>query len=135
MDRRFLTPGWIFGHLLVVAAVLVCLRLGWWQWDRSRESDGSLQNLGYALLWPAFGASFIYMWARFLMLEKAKDAADDTADEQLRGADDAEDDDPADERGHWIGYVPDVSDEEDPELAEYNRRLAALAEEDPDRGE
>ena len=77
MDRRFLRPGWIAGHLLVFAAVLVCLRLGWWQWGRTQETTGTAQNFGYALLWPAFGAAFIYMWVRFLQLEVLKDEEDD----------------------------------------------------------
>ena len=76
MDRKFLRPGWIVGHLLVVLAVLVCLRLGRWQWDRMHEG-GTVQNLGYAVLWPVFGAAFVYMWFRFLQLEKLKDAEDD----------------------------------------------------------
>lgn len=76
MDRKFLRPGWIVGHLLVVLAVLVCLRLGRWQWDRMHEG-GTIQNLGYAVLWPVFGAAFIYMWFRFLQLENLKDAEDD----------------------------------------------------------
>ena len=77
MDRRFLRPGWIAGHLLVFAAVLTCLRLGWWQWQRTQETTGTAQNFGYAVLWPAFGAAFIYMWVRFLHLEVLKDAEDD----------------------------------------------------------
>lgn len=77
MDRRFLRPGWIFGHVLVLAAALTCLRLGWWQWERAHESDGTAQNLGYSMLWPAFAAAFIYMWIRFLKLEKIKQAEDD----------------------------------------------------------
>jgi DNA-binding transcriptional regulator of glucitol operon len=76
VDRKFLRPGWIVGHLLVVLAVLVCLRLGRWQWDRMHEG-GTIQNLGYAVLWPVFGAAFIYMWFRFLQLEKLKDAEDE----------------------------------------------------------
>ena len=76
MDRKFLRPGWIVGHLLVVLAVLVCLRLGRWQWDRMHEG-GTLQNFGYAVLWPVFGAAFVYMWFRFLQLEKLKDAEED----------------------------------------------------------
>jgi DNA-binding transcriptional regulator of glucitol operon len=74
--RRFTSPGWIAGHILVLAAVLTCLRLGWWQWDRSQEASGDAQNLGYALLWPAFGAAFVYMWLRFLHLETVKEAED-----------------------------------------------------------
>ncbi len=77
MDRRFLSPGWIAGHLLVFAAVLTCLRLGWWQWQRTQETTGTAQNFGYAVLWPAFGAAFIFMWVRFLHLEVLKDAEDD----------------------------------------------------------
>lgn len=76
MDRKFLRPGWIVGHLLVVLAALVCLRLGRWQWHRMHEG-GTIQNFGYAVLWPVFGAAFIYMWFRFLQLEKLKDAEDD----------------------------------------------------------
>lgn len=77
MDRRFLRPGWIAGHVLVFLAFLTCLRLGWWQWERTQEATGTAQNFGYALLWPAFGVAFIYMWVRFLRLEVIKDAEDD----------------------------------------------------------
>ena len=93
MDRRFLRPGWIAGHLLVVLAVLVCLRLGWWQWGRTQDADGSAQNFGYALLWPAFGAAFIFMWLRFLQLEVIKDAEDQVPEmERIPGPDPAADD-------------------------------------------
>jgi hypothetical protein len=82
VDRRFLRPGWLVGHVLVFLAFLTCLRLGWWQWDRTHDADGTAQNLGYALLWPAFGAAFIYMWIRFLHLEVLKDADDDEETER-----------------------------------------------------
>ena len=60
--------------MLVFAAVLTCLRLGWWQWQRTQETTGTAQNFGYAVLWPAFGAAFVFMWVRFLHLEVIKDA-------------------------------------------------------------
>ncbi len=63
--------------MLVFLAFLTCLRLGWWQWERTQETTGTAQNFGYALLWPAFGVAFIYMWVRFLRLEVIKDAEDD----------------------------------------------------------
>jgi len=91
VDRRFLRPGWIAGHVLVFLAVLTCLRLGWWQWGRTHETTGTAQNFGYALLWPAFGAAFVYMWVRFLHLEVLKDAEDDEeTDRDLRALLDAE---------------------------------------------
>ena len=87
--RKFLRPGWIVGHLLVVLAALVCLRLGRWQWDRMHEG-GTVQNLGYAILWPVFGAAFLYMWFRFLQLETLKDAEDDAELTALAAGDVAE---------------------------------------------
>ncbi|MEP6563321.1 MAG: hypothetical protein ABJD68_19860 [Nakamurella sp.] len=85
MDRRFLRPGWVVGHVLVFLAFLACLRLGWWQWDRTLEADGTAQNFGYALLWPAFGVAFIYMWVKFMRLEVLKDLEDDEqTDRDLR---------------------------------------------------
>jgi hypothetical protein len=115
VDRRFLRPGWIAGHLLVVLAVLVCLRLGWWQWGRTHDSDGTAQNLGYALLWPAFGAAFIYMWLRFLQLEVIKDAEDQVPEmEKIRGPDPAADD--------WLAW-PD-----DPELPSHGESGGATGD-------
>lgn len=71
--------------MLVFLAVLTCLRLGWWQWERTQESTGTAQNFGYALLWPAFGGAFVYMWVRFLHLEVLKDVEDDEqTDRDLR---------------------------------------------------
>jgi len=71
--------------VLVFAAVLTCLRLGWWQWQRTQETTGNAQNFGYAVLWPAFGAAFVFMWVRFLHLEVLKDAEDDEeTDRDLR---------------------------------------------------
>lgn len=159
MDRRFLRPGWIAGHLLVLAAVLTCLRLGWWQWERAHESDGTAQNLGYSMLWPAFAAAFIYMWIRFLKLEKIKQAEDEeqasrdlaellteidpatpdqaaAAEETSAVADDELPTDHPDRAGRPSeGYVisvatVEIEDPDDPELTAYNQALAALAEED-----
>lgn len=152
--RRFLRPGWLAGHLLVVLAVLVCLRLAWWQLDRSEETDGTIQNVGYALLWPAFGVAFIYMWVRFmkLELERAEVEEQEHAESLTMMLAEAEAltagaapvpagvGDPAEESGtmdetagdqpaDFVGIVGD-EDDDDPELNAYNRALAALAEKD-----
>lgn len=78
--------------------MLVCLRLGWWQWGRTQDTDGTAQNFGYALLWPAFGAAFIFMWLRFLQLEVIKDAEDQVPEmERIPGSDPAAED--------WAGWA------------------------------
>ncbi len=131
MDRRFLRPGWFVGHLLVVLAVLVCLRLGWWQWDRTHDADGTVQNLGYAFLWPVFGATFIFMWIRFLRLETLKELEDAEADPAPTDPVTVVVAAPRPTRSVVLSspVVPD-EDDDDPELAAYNRALAALAEKD-----
>ncbi len=83
--QRFLRPGWMVGHVLVVIAMLVCFRLAWWQVDRSEEADGTLQNVGYALLWPAFGVAFVYMWVKFFRLEIERAAQEADEHEQSFG--------------------------------------------------
>jgi hypothetical protein len=55
--------------VVAIALIGVCLRLGWWQWDRAQSIGGTAQNLGYALQWPAFGAFVGYAWYRMLRLE------------------------------------------------------------------
>lgn len=172
MSSRYLKPRAILGHVLVLVVALTCLRLGWWQWDVFQEARGTGQNLGYAMLWPVFAGSFIYMWLRFLHLEGTQiedgdrpTAAGDgalTADDveayaaRLGAAspvDEGQTDDSdraaevrrlAEEQRHGrlnkgqdartvgMGYVT-VDDDDDPELAAYNRALAQLADEDDKR--
>ncbi len=127
----------------MLLAVLVCLRLGWWQWDRTHDADGTVQNLGYAVLWPAFGATFIFMWIRFLHLETIRDSEEeraesddaDTAEQVDRDSGSIERDVPAPRpvpvNRSVVLSVATVDDEsEDPELNAYNQALAALAEKD-----
>lgn len=185
VSRRYLRPGVVAGHVLVLAAALTCLRLGWWQWNVFEAARGTAQNLGYALLWPVFAGSFIYMWLRFLQLEGtrtvpggegdeaseadeiARIAGDLAADDHDVAAgpgavatSDASEEGRADEaagRGDpepgaprelrhtrspvsgrdvytvGMGYIDDGDEEDDPELAAYNRALAALAEQDERR--
>jgi DNA-binding transcriptional regulator of glucitol operon len=74
--RRLLTPRWLLLHAVAVAAMLVCFRLGWWQWDRSNEADGTFQNLGYALQWPLFGLFVPFVYWRMYKLEQERIAAE-----------------------------------------------------------
>jgi len=70
--RRFVfAPSWVFGHFVILIAVISCMLLARWQWDVSQHTH-SLQNLAYALQWPLFAVFFAVMWYRMLRLESEK---------------------------------------------------------------
>jgi hypothetical protein len=130
--RRVLTPKWWLLHLAVLAAVLVMLRLGLWQWHRANSPSGGIQNYAYAGQWPLFAVFAVVLWVRTLVEEVRRP----------RGVGSAPDGLPAQERrpmpshaevehrpGVVIGVrtvVPEVAPEDDPEVAAWNARLAAL---------
>ena len=122
------------GHLLVLLAVLVCLRLGLWQWHRTHEATGTIQNLGYAVLWPVFAGTFIFMWVRFLRLETIKDQEEAAAPLPEEIEEDAPPPPPRSNTPSQAVLLSEVTipdeDEDDPEMAAYNRALAAIAERD-----
>lgn len=68
VNRVFVSPKWLVRHVLALAMVLTCLRLGWWQFDEARQS-GSLQNVGYSLEWPAFALAVVFVWIRLMQWE------------------------------------------------------------------
>jgi DNA-binding transcriptional regulator of glucitol operon len=109
--------------LLVAAFAVVCLRLGWWQWQRYRSASGSAQNLGYMLQWPTFALFAIFMWWRLSKLEakRRQDAQPEPAVVDPKPPPPARSANPA------------PSDEPDDELAAYNRYLAQLHAKESDR--
>jgi DNA-binding transcriptional regulator of glucitol operon len=142
--RRFVfAPRWVFGHVLVLAAIASCLLLGDWQWGRA-EVTHSLQNMAYALQWPLFAVFFAVSWWRMLRLESRR--LDEEAADAVAGSE--SDADPA--QPSWASQpepaqplqsesarpvvarqAPVQADEDDdPELAAYNRMLAELAARD-----
>ncbi|SIS23753.1 transcriptional regulator [Williamsia sterculiae] len=115
---------------LVVVAAVVCLGMAWWQWDRYESTSGTGQNLGYALQWPMFAAAFVYAYRRFVVLENDPDEV-----EKLHPAPGemvAIPEDLLPERPKQAASVTvhDDSDPEDRAAADYNRYLAALAEQE-----
>ena len=137
MLRLILSPRWIAWHLLTLGAMVTCGLLAAWQWHKAGTAMGSALNVGYGVQWPLFAVFFGVMWWRMLRMEIAR----------LRGA-------PPEEpvsvsqpvlrsrppNGpspfvHRHGGVPAVTDADDPELAEYNRMLAALAARDRETGD
>jgi DNA-binding transcriptional regulator of glucitol operon len=134
-----LSPRWIVWHVLTLGAMATCGFLAAWQWQRAGSALGSALNVGYGLQWPVFALFFAYMWWRMLRMEIANlvetPAAEAAAESEPEPAAAPE---PAPVRRKPTGpspfgprpasvSVPRVGDDEDPELAEYNRMLAALA--------
>ena len=112
--RRLLAPKWLAWHAFALVATLGMLRLGLWQWHRS-EATHSAQNLGYALQWPAFAVFAVIVWFRV-----CRDAVKPPSDAKPAARK---------TRPEPAAAVVPVTDEEDPELAAYNRYLARLNEE------
>ena len=120
MRRVLLSPRWVLGHLLALTAAAVCIRLGWWQWQRAQQT-GSLQNLGYAVQWPIFALFILVFWARVVR-------------DDLRPRQQARRNRP--DRPPMPGpAAPALSadDPEDAKLIAYNRYLASLHERDQAR--
>lgn len=117
MDPRIFGPKRLLCHLVVLVVFLVCLRLGWWQWDRSQALGGAAQNLSYALLWPVFGGYAVFVWVRLLRMEiNGEQARHGSGDPVLGRPDDGGGPGTA-----LVRYVPP-----DPELAAYNAYLTEL---------
>jgi DNA-binding transcriptional regulator of glucitol operon len=102
--------------LLVTLAALGCLGLAWWQWSRFQSNSGTFQNLGYALQWPMFAAFCFYAYYKFVRYEEGDVAPPSTEPTEIP-----------------MGLLPErpaAATTDDPEMAEYNAYLAALAKTD-----
>lgn len=114
--RRLLAPQWLAWHALTIVVAVTFFRLGLWQWHQA-VATRSPQNMGYALQWPVFALFAIAVWGR-VVRDAVRPPPDTPARERKPSRR------PAPEPA--VG-VP-VTDEEDPELAAYNRYLAELDE-------
>lgn len=134
MMRRLLTPRWIAFTALMFAATIVSIWLAWWQLERYEDAGGSFQNLGYTLQWPVFGAFALYLWWRLLRdaskpKPKPKSAETDTDTDTDTDTESEAVEEAKVERVVVPEQAPAAEQtEDDPELAEYNRYLAELAE-------
>jgi len=126
-----LSPRWILWHVLTLGAMVTCGFLAAWQWRRAGSALGSAVNVGYGLQWPVFALFFGVIWWRMLRIELAKVSVffEESATTEPSAAAP-----PTSSRSPFAYRPPamrPVTDAEDPELAEYNRMLAALAARDP----
>lgn len=146
-----LSPRWMVWHLLTLGAMITCGWLAAWQWERAGSSMGSALNVGYGLQWPVFAVFFGVMWWRMLRMEAAQLRGEDPTP-QARTA--AEVPAPAPREAAPVrtgdprpvatdgpspfgprpgGVAPTTpAEDDDPELAAYNRMLAQLAARHPD---
>ncbi|HEY0815300.1 MAG TPA: hypothetical protein VGE11_18680 [Pseudonocardia sp.] len=152
MLRLVFSPRWIMWHLLTIGAVITCGLLAAWQWGKAGSAMGSALNVGYGLQWPLFAVFFAVMWFRMLRLElrarrgeqpeMAEPPAMPTAGstpESMAGSFSESPGPDVDQEPEDTGPSPftrrppsaePITDETDPQLAAYNRMLAALAERD-----
>jgi hypothetical protein len=121
-------------HIWCLLFVPFCVAATWWQITRAEDGNG-LSYL-YTFEWPVFALLGVYFWWQFLhtdydavglrgMRNQAAAESAGTTDPSAASA-------PTAEPLTSTNPVPVASprldvDEEDPELAAYNARLAALA--------
>jgi DNA-binding transcriptional regulator of glucitol operon len=129
--RRLFTPKWLLLHVLFLVAFGVCVRLGLWQWDRAKSHSGTMQNFGYALQWPLFAGFVVVLWWRAVRdVLHPKPAGEDTTEPSTATSQLAL----PTAAGTTAATMPALpTEEEDPEVAAYNRYLASLYARDEER--
>jgi hypothetical protein len=108
--RVVLSPKWLWRHVLLVVAVGTCYGFGRWQLGRAVDRH-SVLNWSYAIEWTLFAVFAFVCWGWYLR-------------DDLRGGPDARPEGPA--APVYLPRATAVTDDEDPELAAYNRYLAGL---------
>jgi len=110
--RRFFTPGWLGLHALAITLFVTFLWFGWWQLSRAQE--GNDRSWAYVFEWPVFAIFVVVMWIKMIR-------------DELN--DDGESHEPPPLRPEGPSAKEEIiraQEEEDEELAAYNRYLARL---------
>ncbi|MGQ0844023.1 MAG: hypothetical protein ACT4QF_07790 [Sporichthyaceae bacterium] len=127
MPRTLLRPGWVALHLLTLVVVVAFVRLGWWQLVRARE--GNALSIGYALEWPVFAVFTLAVWVwlcRDALRRERAGAGAAPIPEPAPNPTRVPDELVLPSAPAPLAAVFDSSQPcEDPELAAYNRMLAA----------
>lgn len=125
--RRVLTAKWWLAHLVLLAAVLVMLRLGLWQWHRAESPTGGVQNYAYAMQWPLFAVFAIVVYVKTIIEELRRDS---TAPRHAprQGAMPPDQAGVSRQPGVRVGVAtgPITIDDDDDETRDWNARFAAL---------
>jgi DNA-binding transcriptional regulator of glucitol operon len=104
-----ITPRRLVMAGVCVVSLAVCCGLAWWQWQRFESATGSWQNLGYVLQWPLFGLFPAFLFWRLRRLRRNPPVAPAPKSAPARRP-----------------VIRVQEDDDDPELAAYNRYLAEL---------
>ena len=125
--RGLITPQRLAIAAVCLASLVVCCGLAYWQWERFSQAGGTFQNLGYVFQWPLFGLFPAFMVWRIRKLDARRKAEDAAA--ATRAADEAAPEPVAVPSRPVVTVEPvraPARDDEDEELAAYNRMLARL---------
>jgi DNA-binding transcriptional regulator of glucitol operon len=114
--KAFLSPKWLGWHALLLASLVVLGRIGLWQWDKAR-GQGDWQNYGYAVQWWLFAGFAVFLWVKLVLDELDPERVRDRAAEA-----------PELPQPDLRPAAAAPAEEDDDELAAYNRHLAWLAE-------
>ena len=105
---RLLQPRWLVRHVVLICALVGCYLGASWQLHRALDRHSFL-NWSYAVEWTLFGLFALLCWGWFLR-------------DEIRGPEPEQEPQPP----SYQPVVVPVTDEEDPELAAYNRYLSEL---------
>ncbi len=125
--QRWLSGRAVSLHLAVLVFVPGCAVAAWWQIHRAQ--GGNQLSYLYSVMWPVFGILGLYFWWMLLHTDY-----ETVGLKGMRRQQDAA----ATGDGGTVAITPQAPDVpapalavEDPELAAYNARLAALAAQGP----
>jgi len=108
-------------HLTAAVVVPGCAVLCWWQ--VTRALSGNTLSWAYVFEWPIFAGYAVFMWWK--LIHEPPAGATDPGAVPHQGTDGAGSP-PADDESAVVGAPDTTGDEEDEELASYNRYLEAL---------
>jgi DNA-binding transcriptional regulator of glucitol operon len=117
---RWLSKRALSLHVAALVLVPACAVAAWWQVNRAQ--DGNALSYLYSVMWPVFGVLAVVFWWMLIHTDY-----ETVGLKGMRRQEAASPRPPTTYAGAPIDHSPT----DDPELAAYNARLAALASEGP----
>jgi DNA-binding transcriptional regulator of glucitol operon len=114
--RRFFTRHWLWLHVAVVVTVSTFIALGWWQVVRA--GAGNARSYGYAVEWPSMAAIVIFLYIRAIRMELHKADVHMVLPTLIEPT--------VFDTDQPVHEYAATDDDDDPELAAYNKYLSGL---------